>query len=151
MHIRQFDLCRDLQAVLQFQHEIYERNFPGLEVNQKFLNDFARQLRVADRSPAERLWVLEIADQIRGFMWGALITSMIDEFVGYIKNVYVAPELRGQGYGHRLLETAEEWFRAEGAPKAALDASVCNQQALSFYAKAGYCTERLRMEKPLNK
>ena len=151
MCIRQFDLRRDLQAVLQFQHEIYERNFPGFEVNQKFLNDFARQLRAADRSPAERLWVLEIANQIRGFVWGALITSMIDEFVGYIKSVYVAPELRGQGYGHRLLETAEEWFRAEGAPKAALDASVCNQQALSFYTKAGYCTERLRMEKPLNK
>ncbi len=151
MHIRQFDLRRDLQAVLQFQDEIYERNFPGFEVNQKFLNDFARQLRAADRSPAEQLWVLEIADQIRGFVWGALITSMIDEFVGYIKNVYVAPELRGQGYGHRLLETAEEWFRAEGAPKAALDASVCNQQALSLYTKAGYCTGRLRMEKPLNK
>ena len=151
MCIRQFDLRRDLQAVLQFQHEIYERNFPGFEVNQKFLNDFARQLRAADRSPAERLWVLEIADQIRGFVWGALITSMIDEFVGYIKNVYVAPELRGQGYGHGLLETAEEWFRAEGAPKAALDASVCNQQALSLYTKAGYRTGRLRMEKPLNK
>ena len=151
MHIRQFDLRRDLQAVLQFQHEIYERNFPGFEVNQKFLNDFVRQLRAADRSPAERLWVLEIADQIRGFVWGALITSMIDEFVGYIKNVYVAPELRGQGYGHRLLETAEEWFRAESAPKAVLDASVCNQQALSLYTKAGYCTGRLRMEKPLNK
>jgi len=151
VHIRQFDLRRDLQAVLQFQHEIYERNFPGFEVNQKFLNDFARQLRAADRSPAERLWVLEIADQIRGFVWGALITSMIDEFLGYIKNVYVAPELRGQGYGHRLLETAEEWFRTEGAPKAVLDASVCNQQALSLYTKAGYCTGRLRMEKPLNK
>ncbi|MCK4323425.1 MAG: GNAT family N-acetyltransferase [Armatimonadetes bacterium] len=151
MHIRQFDLRRDLQAVLQFQHEIYERNFPGFEVNQKFLDDFACQLRAADRSPAEQLWVLEIADQIRGFVWGALITSMIDEFVGYIKNVYVTPELRGQGYGHRLLETAEEWFRTEGAPKAVLDASVCNQQALSLYTKAGYCTERLRMEKPLNK
>ncbi len=151
MHIRQFDLRRDLQAVLQFQHEIYERNFPGFEVNQKFLNDFARQLRAADRSPAEWLWVLEIADQIRGFVWGALITSMIDEFVGYIKNVYVAPELRGQGYGLRLLETAEEWFRAEGAPKAALDASVCNQQAFSLYTKAGYHGERMRMEKPLNK
>jgi len=151
VHIRQFDLRRDLQAVLQFQHEIYERNFPGFEVNQEFLNDFTRQLRAADRSPAERLWVLEIADQVRGFVWGALITSMIDEFVGYIKNIYVAPELRGQGYSHRLLETAEEWFRAEGAPKAALDASVCNQQALSFYTKAGYCAERLRMEKPLNK
>jgi len=150
VHIRQFDLRRDLQAVLQFQHEIYERNFPGFEVNQKFLNDFARQLRAADRSPAERLWVLEIADQVCGFVWGALITSMVDEFVGYIKNVYVTPEMRGQGHGHRLLGTAEEWFRAEGAPKAALDASVCNQQALSLYTKAGYHSERLRMEKSLN-
>jgi len=151
VHIRQFDLRRDLQAVLQFQYEIYERNFPGFEVNQEFLNDFARQLRTADRSPAERLWILEEDDQVCGFVWGALITSMVDEFVGYIKNVYVTPELRGQEYGHRLLETAEEWFRTEGAPKTALDASLCNQQALSLYAKAGYRAQRMRMEKPLNK
>ncbi len=151
MYIRQFDLRRDLQTVLQFQHEIYERNFPGFEVTQEFLNNFARQLRAADRSPAERLWILEEDGQICGFVWGALITSMVDEFVGYIKNIYVAPELRGQGYGQRLLEIAEEWFRGEGAPKAVLDASVCNQQALSLYTKAGYRTERLRMAKPLNK
>ncbi len=151
MHIRQFELRRDLQAVLQFQHETYERNFPGFEVNQEFLDDFVRQLRAADRSRAEQLWVLEIADQVRGFVWGALITSMVDEFVGYIKNVYVAPELRGQGYGHTLLETAEKWFRAEGAPKAALDASLCNREALSLYAGAGYRAQRMRMEKPLNK
>ncbi len=151
MHIRQFELRRNLQTVLQFQHEIYERNFPGFEVNQEFLNDFARQLRAADRSPTERLWILEGDGQVCGFVWGALITSMVDEFVGYIKSVYVTPELRGQGYGHRLLETAEEWLRAEGAPNVALDASLCNRQALGLYAKAGYRTQRMRMEKPLNK
>jgi len=149
VRIRRFNLRRDLQTVLQFQYETYERNFPGLEVDQEFLGDFARQLRSAARSPAEQLWVMEENGQVHGFVWGALITSMVDEFVGYIKNVYVAPKARGQGYARQLLEKVEEWFRAEGAPKAALDASTCNRQALSLYSNAGYITRRVRMEKPL--
>jgi len=147
--IRRFNLRRDLNIVLQFQHETYERNFPGFKVNQEFIDDFAGQLRSAGRSPAERLWVLEIDGEVRGFVWAALITSMVDEFLGYIKNVYVTPQARGRGYAQQLLETAEAWFRSEGVPKAALDASTCNKQALKLYTKAGYRTNRLRMEKPL--
>jgi len=149
VRIRRFNLRRDLQTVLQFQYETYERNFPGFEVDQKFLDDFTRQLRSAAHSPAEQLWILEEDGQVRGFAWGALITSMVDEFVGYIKNVYVSPQARGQGYARRLLERVEDWFRTEGAPKAALDASTCNHQALTLYSNAGYVTRRLRMEKPL--
>ncbi len=148
-HIRNFNVGKDLRTVLQFQYEIYEHNFPGFRVDKDFLDDCTRQLRAAANSRREQIWVLETAGEVQGFVWGALITSMVDEFVGYIKNVYVAPEIRGQGYAKRLMEVAEDWFRSQGAPKASLDASVCNQPAVAFYEKTGYHATRVRMEKPL--
>ena len=148
--IRKFNPRRDLRAVLEFQRETYERNFPGFRVDEAFLADFARQLRAAVSSRAEQIWVLEVDKAVRGCLWGSLVTSMVDRFVGYIKNVYVAPELRGGGYGRMLMDTAEQWFRSRGAPKAALDASICNPEALAVYQQAGYRATRWRMEKPLD-
>lgn len=148
-HIRKFNLRTDLQAVLQFQYETYQRNFPRFRVDRDFLQDYTRQLRAAARSRSEQLRVLEVDGQVRGFVWGALITSMVDEFIGYIKNVYVVPEIRGQGHARHLIAAIEDWFRSQGASKSALDASIGNREALTLYAKAGYQTSRLRMEKPL--
>ena len=145
--IRRFNWRRDRQAVLQFQYETYERNFPGFRVDEAFLRDYDRQLREAARHPAERLWVLEEAGEVCGFVWAALITTMIDLCVGYIKNVYVTPNWRAHGYGKQLLATAEQWFRDEGIPKASLDASVENPEALALYEAMGYRVTRMRMEK----
>ena len=147
--IRNFNLRQDLNAVLRFQYETYERNFPGFEVDRGFLEDFARQLRGAASNRSEQLWVLEVAGQVCGFVWGTLTASMVEEFVGYIKNVYVAPELRGQGYAGMLIRVAEDWFRSQGAPKSTLDASLCNEEAMALYEQAGYRAARMRMEKPL--
>ena len=147
--IRKFSVRRDLKTLLPFQYEIYERNFPGFRVDTDFLEDYAHQLRAAAKSRSEQIWVLEIDGQVRGFVWGALITSMVDEFIGYIKNVYVTPEMRGQGYAKMLMQVAEDWFRSQGAHKSSLDASICNQQAVDFYERTGYRTARMRMEKPL--
>ena len=145
--IRRFNWRRDRKPVLQFQYEIYERNFPGFQVDEEFLRDYDRQLRQASRDPAERLWVLEESGQVCGLVWAALITTMVDQLVGYIKNVYVVPQCRRRGHGQQLLATAEQWFRDEGVEKAALDGSVDNEAALALYERMGYRVTRLRMEK----
>ena len=147
--IRRFNWHRDRKAVLEFQYEIYETNFPGLQVDEVFLDGYERQLRAATRQAAERLWVLDNRGDVCGFIWAALITTMVDSCVGYIKNLYVAPEWRGQGCAEELLTTAEQWFRRKGAQKAALDASVCNEQALALYERCGYQVSRLRLEKSI--
>ncbi len=147
--IRRFNWRRDKETVLQFQYETYERNFPSFRVDEAFLRDYEQQLRMAARQPAERLWVLEDGSEVCGFVWAALITTMIDRCLGYIKNVYVSPQWRGQGYGQKLLSIAEQWCRDAGAEKAALDASVNNEEAMAFYQRAGYQVTRLRMEKPI--
>ena len=148
--IRPFDFRRDCEGVLDFQYDVYERNFPGLVVNSFFLDDYRRDLRKGARDPNEALLVMEQDGNLCGFVWAAVISTIVDARVGYIKNVYVAPHLRGRGQAQRLLEAGEQWLRGQGLTKIMLDASVVNQRAVRFYEKHDYVTERVRMVKRLD-
>jgi len=144
---REFEWRRDKNPVLEFQKDMYELNFPGFRVTPAFLQGFAHELREADRRSDEALFVLDKDGQVCGFLWLALIGTMTDPCVGFIKNIYVAPPERGQGLGRLLLEKADEWFLDRGVRKAQLTASTVNQLAIELYEKVGYETIRVRMEK----
>lgn len=149
--LREFHWRTDRQAVLSFQADIYESNFPGFIMNSGFLHDYENQIKAATRHPGEQLLVLEDdGEGVCGFIWIALVTTMIEPYVGYIKNIYISPRLRGQGYGRMLLEAADRWFQSHGCQKAALDASLCNERAVGIYRAAGYEPVRYRMEKEYN-
>lgn len=145
--LRPFNARRDLEQVLAFQVEVYEVNFPGFRVNDYFREDYARDLRRAARDPNETLQVLEQDGRLCGFIWASVISTIVDPRVGYIKNVYVAPHLRGRGQAERLMQAAEDWLTAQGVDKIMLDASVVNQRAVSFYQRMNYVIERVRMVK----
>jgi ribosomal protein S18 acetylase RimI-like enzyme len=147
--LREFRWRTDRDEVLGFQAEIYETNFPGFQVGQAFLRDYEAQIRKALRHPGERLMVLADEDGLCGFMWLALVTTMVEAFVGYIKSIYIAPRLRSKGYARMMLSAADEWFRQQGCRKASLDASACNPHAIDVYEAAGYQPVRYRMEKAL--
>lgn len=147
--LRPFNLRRDLDAVLEFQYEVYETNFPGFRVDRFFREDYARDLRRAARDPGEAMYVLEEEGKLCGFIWGAIMTTLVDPRVGYIKNVYVAPHLRGTGQAERMMAALEQWLFDMGADKVMLDASTCNPRAVRFYERIGYATERVRMVKRL--
>ncbi|MEA3401190.1 MAG: GNAT family N-acetyltransferase [Armatimonadota bacterium] len=145
--LRRLNLRRDLDAVLEFQYEIYEGNFPGFQVDGAFREDYSRDLRRAARDPNEIMFVMEQDRQLCGFIWGSLMSTLVDPRVGYIKNVYVAPHLRGTGAAQRLMRVVEQWLFDQGVEKIMLDASVVNERAVAFYRKMGYEVERVRMVK----
>lgn len=145
--LRAFNWRSDRVAVLSFQYEIYEGNFPGCVVDESFIFQYSRTLREAARNLNERIVVLDLDGEVVGFMWLALVTTLIDDCVGYIKNIYVAPVLRGQGYGAFMLEHADEWFQSRGACKSSLDATAANERAVGLYESMGYAITRYRMEK----
>ena len=144
---REFDWRRDKDPVVQFQIDQYELNFPGFKVTPGFLRAFTQELRDADRSRDEALFVLERDGQVCGFLWLSLIPTMTEPYVGFIKNIYLLPSQRGKGLGRLLLERADEWFLNRGVRKAQLTASTVNETAIKLYEKAGYETIRVRMEK----
>ncbi|MGI5819824.1 MAG: GNAT family N-acetyltransferase [Armatimonadota bacterium] len=145
--LRRFNLRRDLSVVLDFQFEVYEINFPGFHVDQDFRDDYTRDLRRAASDPTEMMFVLEQDGHLCGFIWGSMMATLVDARVGYIKNVYVAPHLRGSGQARRLMEVMEDWLWDQGAEKIMLDASMVNERAVAFYEKVGYDIERVRMVK----
>lgn len=76
--------------------------------------------------------VLRAPDQkIAGGLIGATYWNWL-----YIELLFVKEELRGRGYGHRLLELAEEEARKRGAKNVYLD--TFSFQAPDLYKQHGY-------------
>jgi aminoglycoside 6'-N-acetyltransferase I len=58
--------------------------------------------------------------------------------VGYIEGWYVDEDLRGQGIGKALVETAEEWARSLGLTEMASDTWLDNEGSIQAHIKLGY-------------
>jgi ribosomal protein S18 acetylase RimI-like enzyme len=56
----------------------------------------------------------------------------------YLEELYVVPDLRGNGLGRALLETAMETARAEGADYMDLGTSETDEAARHLYESAGF-------------
>ena len=70
----------------------------------------------------------------------ALIASVMVGFDGHRGWVYylaVAPGRRREGLGRQLMDAAEAWLRARGAPKLQLMVRASNEEALGFYEALG--------------
>ena len=70
----------------------------------------------------------------------ALIASVMIGFDGHRGWIYylaVAPERRREGLGRALMDAAEAWLRARGAPKLQLMVRTTNEEALGFYEALG--------------
>ncbi|WP_410766660.1 GNAT family N-acetyltransferase [Haloferax sp. DFSO60] len=66
-----------------------------------------------------------------------------------IKDLYVAPENRGAGFGTELLERAHEWGRERDCESAALTVHARNETARQCYEAMDYETRYVKMDRPL--
>lgn len=62
---------------------------------------------------------------------------------GYVNLYFVAEQFRGQGYGRRLHEYAERYFRSWEADRIELHVAPLNDKALGFYRHMGYRLARV--------
>lgn len=87
---------------------------------------------------------------LAGFVW---VAKTHNDFTGRLEasllNQYVAESYRGQGLGHRLMETAEQWARRQGLPRISLSVGAHNTIGQRLYKSLGYQVETLRMTKEL--
>jgi ribosomal protein S18 acetylase RimI-like enzyme len=61
---------------------------------------------------------------------------------GWIRQLAVAKELQGKGYGSRLLRHVLGIFSQKGLPSAALGVEAENEHAVQFYERCGMCQSR---------
>ena len=70
---------------------------------------------------------------------------------GVISGVFVLPEVRGQGIGKALAETAETWFAENGLLTSELQVLHGNEAAQHLWEELGYEPLALGMRKKLSK
>ena len=86
---------------------------------------------------------------IFGFLWSYPVKTPINQrfHVAYLS---VNPRKRGKGIGRLLLREAEKQAKKIGIDEVELAVSKRNNPAIDFYAKCGYGTEKLVLEKILS-
>ncbi len=58
--------------------------------------------------------------------------------VGYIEGWFIDEDLRGQGWGHKLVRTAEDWARSQGFKEMASDTWLENEVSIKAHLAMGY-------------
>lgn len=92
-----------------------------------------------------------LADKVAEFPEGFVLAFRRERFVGqlelqvpygspagYVNLFYVSPDLRSRGYGQKLHQYAERYFRSWEADRIELHVSPRNLRAIRFYRKLGY-------------
>ena len=69
---------------------------------------------------------------------GGLILARVAADEAEILTLAVTPQARGRGLGRRLLQTALDHARTQGAASMFLEVSPANAPALALYARAGF-------------
>ena len=69
---------------------------------------------------------------------------------GYVRNLVVAPEARGRGVGHAIMQELRRRFRAAGCASMCLNVKPDNVPAIALYTRAGlqprYAASSMRLQ-----
>lgn len=71
-----------------------------------------------------------------GLAWGRI--SQESSQTAHVYQMWVDPDVRGQGVGARLLHTLVSWSQAQGVEQVELGVNADNLAARSIYAAAGF-------------
>lgn len=153
--LREFDFARDAEMVCGFQEETYKLNFPDFRYTPAFSQAFRYDLRRSSLSPDHGLFVLaekgeEKTTAIVGFLWVVIVqNNWLGERYGYINNIYIAPDWRGQNLARKLMQHGEKYLRSRGVQDVRLTVTQSNASAVALYRACGYEVARWEMGKKL--
>lgn len=147
--LRAFHFASDADAVCSFQQETYTLNFPDFRYTEAFEAAFRHDLRRATLDPHHALFVLDDGE-IVGFLWLVVCqNTWTNERYGYINNLYLSPQRRGQNLGRELMEQSDAFFRSRHIQRARLTVTASNLPAVHLYEGCGFEVTRWEMEKRL--
>ncbi len=97
-----------------------------------------------------RLVVAEHEGRMVGFAQGLI--KLAPEYlggalIGHIAHVYVAPESRGHGLGHQMVEQLHIWFVERKVTSMELQVLARNEAGQAFWEAMGYRLELLQYRK----
>lgn len=92
--------------------------------------------------------VLDDADREVGWLW--LGPSSQDSTAGFVFDIIIDEDVRGEGYGRATMLAAERHFLAHGKSRVSLDVAGGNDVARSLYESLGYVPISTSMSKNLD-
>ena len=146
------DSERLVEAVIdqqEYERKLHDSRLPGAAMAVAYLRHVGES--TAQNSGA--IWVAELDGVFAGFAvcWVEHECNVAETAdsnrCGYIADTYVIPRLRGRGVVAHLLAAAEAHLRALGVRRIRIGALAANASALRAYAKHGFETYEVVMEK----
>lgn len=97
----------------------------------------------------DSLLVAADGEDLVGFVTFEVESGVYEQDVrrGFVENVYVVPDRRGEGVGSVLLAAAEDRLRERGCETFSLEVLAANHGARRFYREAGYEPHRVQFER----
>ena len=149
--IREFSLKKDQEAILGWQEDLFTGNFPGFKMNPYFMREQKLRLNDAYMLPEHAIYVLEIKPgYLAGFIWCHIYDTNEYGAFGSIEAIYLIPEMRGKGFGRKLMERGEEFFINRGIKNIKLYVTITNEVAVNLYQNLGYEVKRWEMQKDIS-
>jgi GNAT superfamily N-acetyltransferase len=105
-------------------------------------------------SPEGCVFIAEEDGRVVGYVYAALEPLSWKELrgpAGFIHDVAVAEEFRHSGAGTKLLESAIQWLRDQGAPRVILWTAAPNDAARSLFHQLGFRDTMIEMTRELER
>jgi GNAT superfamily N-acetyltransferase len=157
MSVREVRLPDDEPAILSFIQGLQDYEL-GFENNRRRDTNFVvDHWRDAQHRCAEKHGVMFIAEQDgRNVGWvcayeehGELFITEPERRHGFIAEIFVAAQARGQGHGKALIQACEDWSRGLGHKLLTIGVLARNAHAIRAYEGAGYAPYSMTMRRYL--
>ena len=124
-----------MASIVRNNLEKYGLDKPGTAYFDKMLDHLSKYY---DKSPQDREYFVLTKD-------GEVIGGVGYERLPYIdacaelQKIYLKDEVKGKGYGKKLMAFLEDRAKSNGYEKVYLETHSCLKEAISLYKKLGYC------------
>jgi len=155
--LRDFDPATDKAAALSFVDgsQAFEHAIePDRRLDSTVAAEWYTVLLQRVAKGEGRIFIAE--DEGRAIGWGIFVVEDAPLYVvedlrreGYIVELYVVAEARGQGVGQALIAACEDHARQLGLKRIMIGVLAVNRRAADIYQRAGYAPYQLELAKSL--
>ena len=122
---------------------------PGPRLEEGYAHFLGSELAAADAA----VFVAERRGAVIGYAYARiepLSWQELRDVAGFIHDVVVAPEARGDGIGTRLVEAAAAWIAERGVPRVMLGTAEQNRDAQRLFERLGFRRTMIEMTREID-
>lgn len=138
------DLEKSMPILWGHDQKMQKLNFPDSYPHKEM---FEKRIRQEHELGAAYFFVQEGGNIIGSLILMAKENPYRCKKYGDIRNIYLDPECRGKGYGTKMLEFADQYFKQQGCSYAFAGIAAHNLASNALFEKAGYNKMRYILEK----